>query len=192
MVKYYLRGDKINDDMISILDIGCGYGRDALYFLGQLRCEILGIDNSKKSIDMAKKVVTSRKNVNFQCCNFTELCKDSYDVVFISNLYQLLRRSEREELRRTVMKVIKPNGLLFLSTLSISDPEHYGKGVPIPKESNSFQDRVYLHFCTREELVEDFAFLSIRELYEHEYYEPRATGETHHHISWILIGEYVE
>lgn len=55
MVKYYLRGDKINDDMISILDIGCGYGRDALYFLGQLRCEILGIDNSKKSIDMAKK-----------------------------------------------------------------------------------------------------------------------------------------
>ena len=104
----------------------------------------------------------------------------------------MLRRSEREELRRTVMKVIKPNGLLFLSTLSISDPEHYGKGVPIPKESNSFQDRVYLHFCTREELVEDFAFLSIRELYEHEYYEPRATGETHHHISWILIGEYVE
>lgn len=145
MVKY-LRGHKINDDMICILDIGCGYGRDALYFMGQLRCEILGIDNSEKAIDMVKKVAISRKNVKFQCCNFTELGKDSYDVVFISNLYQLLRRSEREELRRTVMKVIKPNGLLFLSTLSISDPEHYGKEVPIPKESNSFQDRVYLHF----------------------------------------------
>jgi len=188
----YLRGHKTNDNMISILDIGCGYGRDALYFLGHFRCEILGIDGSEKAIDLAKKAAVSRKNMKFQCCDFTELGKDSYDVVFISNLYQLLRRSEREELRRTVMKVIKPNGLLFLSTLSISDPEHYGKGAPFSDESNSFMDKVFLHFCTRNELEKDFKFLTIGELYEHEYYEPRATGETHHHISWILIGEYVK
>ena len=90
------------------------------------------------------------------------------------------------------MKVIKPNGLLFLSTLSISDPEHYGKGVPVSDEANSFTDKVFLHFCTINDLKKDFEFLNIRELYEQEYYEHRATGETHHHISWILIGEYVE
>ena len=190
MVKY-LRGHKINDTMASILDMGCGYGRDALYFLGQLRCEILGIDISEKAIDMAKKAAISRKNVKFLRSDFTELSKDSYDIIHISNLYQLLRRSQREELRRMVMKVIKPNGLLFLSTLSISDPEHYGKKVPVPDEPNSFVDKVFLHFCTRTELEHDFNFLNIRELYEHEYYEPRAAGETHHHISWILIGEYV-
>ncbi len=41
--------------------------------------------------------------------------------------------------------------------------------------------------CTKEELEEDFQFLSIKELYEHRYDEPRAHGETHHHISWTLI-----
>jgi len=46
-----------------------------------------------------------------------------------------------------------------------------------------------LDFCTRNELGNEFNFLKIKELYEHEYYEPHSTGEVHHHISWILIGE---
>jgi hypothetical protein len=52
---------------------------------------------------------------------------------------------------------------------------------------SSFINNKYLHFCTKEELEDDFQFLSIKELYEHRYDEPRACGETHHHISWILI-----
>jgi hypothetical protein len=106
-------------------------------------------------------------------------------------LYQLLRDSERKGLRKAVMGALKPNGLLFLSTLSVRDPEHYGKGTPVPEEANSFEDRIYLHFCTREELVGNFAFLNVQELYEHKYHEPHATGEIHHHISWILIGKHM-
>jgi len=37
-------------------------------------------------------------------------------------------------------------------------------------------------------LIEDFSFLKILRLYEWEFFGPRATGETHHHKSWILIG----
>jgi SAM-dependent methyltransferase len=189
----YLQKRKSNNEILSILDIGCGYGRDAFYFLNNFRCRILGIDTSEKAIDIASTAIpkTQEKDVKFQCCNFTELKEGGYDIVFISNLYQLLRKNERKELRKTVVRTLKPNGLLFLSTLSVRDPEHYGKGIPIPEESNSFQDRVYLHLCTKEELVEDFAFLNVKELYEHKYYEPRVTGEIHHHISWILIGEHV-
>lgn len=188
----YLQKGKSNNKILSILDIGCGYGRDAFYFLDNLRCRILGIDISEKAIDIASKAMleAQKEDVEFQCCNFTELQEGKYDIVFISNLYQLLKRNERKELRNTVMRILKPKGLLFLSTLSVSDPEHYGKGIPVPKESDSFKDRVYLHFCTRKELAEDFVFLNIKELYEHEYHEPRCTGEIHHHISWILIGEY--
>ena len=50
-------------------------------------------------------------------------------------------------------------------------------------------DKVYLHFCTRNELGNEFYFLEIKELCEHEYYEPHFTGEVHHHISWIQIGK---
>jgi len=176
------------------LDIGCGYGRDVFYFSDNIRCRILGIDISRKAIEIASDTTFKTQkgdDVKFECCNFTELRDCKYDLVFISNLYQLLKKDERQELRKTIMRTLAPNGLLFLSTLSVRDPKHYGKGIPVSDESNSFQEKVYIHFCTREELIEDFAFLNVKELYEHEYYEPRANGEVHHHISWILIGKYV-
>lgn len=187
----YLRKCKSNKETLNILDIGCGYGRDAFYFLDNLRSRILGVDISERAIDIASNGVQEgqKENVRFQICNFTKLKDGKYDIVFASNLYQLLKKDERKELRKTIMRTLKMNGLLFLSTLSVNDPEHHGKGTPAPSEPNSFQDEAYLHLVTQEELLKDFAFLNIRKLYEHEYYEPRSTGETHHHISWILIGD---
>ena len=187
----YLQKCKLKKRIFSILDIGCGYGRDVFYLSDNLGCGILGIDISRKAIEIASDTAFKTQKVDdvkFECCNFTELRDGKYDLVFVSNLYQLLKKDEREELRKTIMRTLAPNGLLFLSTLSVRDPEHYGKGIPV--SDNSFQEKVYIHFCTREELIEDFAFLNIKELYEHEYYEPHANGEVHHHISWILVGKY--
>lgn len=189
----YLQRQKLSDQPLAVLDIGCGYGRDAFYLASNLRCTVIGIDPSEKAIEIASKAVSEiqKEKVGFQKRNFAELDHDKYDIVFASHLYHLLKDDERKKLRRIVMRMLKPNGLLFLSTLSVKDPEHYGKGDPVPGEANSFQDKTYLHFCTKEELIGDFDFLYIKEMYEHEFHEPRATGETHHHVSWILAGEHV-
>ena len=185
----YLQKHGLSERMPTALDIGCGYGRDALYLAGNIRCTVLGVDLSEKAIALAKRNCRDSR-IMFRCCGFTELEESKeYDAVFLSNFYQLLKKDERAELRRTIDKVLKPNGLLFLSTLSTRDPEHSGKGTPVSGEINSFVDNVYLHLCERSELEEDFSFFKIKELYEHEYFEPRATGETHHHISWILVGK---
>jgi cyclopropane fatty-acyl-phospholipid synthase-like methyltransferase len=189
----YLQRMKKHEGELSILDIGCGYGRDALYYADSLQCHVFGIDLSDKGIEIATKTASERNvdYVRFECGDFKNLRSGEYDVVCASNLYQLLKPRERSDLRNAVKATLKTDGLFFLSTLSVDDPEHYGIGDPIPGEANSysFQHRVYIHFCTKEELEEDFAFLNIAELYEHEYDEPRAKGEDHHHISWILIGE---
>ena len=120
-----------------------------------------------------------------------DIDQSKYDIAFASNLYQILQKKQREELRKKVTDILKPYGLLFMNNLYTNDPEEYGKREACPDEQNSFINNKYLHFCTREELEEDFQFLSIKELYEHEYDEPRARGEMHHHISWILIAEQV-
>jgi len=187
----HLKKNKPDKEILSVLDIGCGYGRDAFYFLENLDCEILGIDISEKAIEIASNTAIEKGtgDIRFECRDFREPVDGNYDIVYFSNLYQLLDSDTRKDLKNAAAKALKPQGLLFLSTLSVSDPEHYGKGEPIPGEPNSFYDGRYLHLCTREELMEDFSFLDIREFYEHEYDEPRATGETHHHISWILMGE---
>lgn len=189
----YIKTIKMADTELSILDIGCGYGRDALYYAGNLKCSVFGIDLATKGIEIARSTAAERNAecVSFECRDFKDVHSGKYDVVCASNLYQLLRIDQRRDLRNAVKATLKPGGLFFLSTLSVDDPEHFGVGDPIPGEANSysFQHRVYLHFCTNEELESDFSFLSIAELYEREYDEPRAEGQDHHHISWILVGE---
>jgi len=186
----YLQRRPLDAGGFGILDIGCGYGRDAFYLLDNLKCSVLAVDRSPTAIDIAATAVreTGKEGVEFRCCSFVDLEEGAHDIVFLSNLYQVLRRDERDALRNAVRRLLKPGGLLFLSTLSVADPEHHGKGTPIADEPNSFFDKRFVHLSTREELMEHFDLLDITELYEHEYHEPRASGEVHHHISWILVG----
>ncbi|HDI42579.1 MAG TPA: class I SAM-dependent methyltransferase [Candidatus Bathyarchaeota archaeon] len=185
----FLKKHNMDRKGLTLLDVGCGYGRDSIFFAKNMNCQVLGIDISREAIEMAKKSY-SHENLMFLQCDFAKLrSREGFDVIFVSNLYHLLRREMRLALRRMVMELLKPNGFLFLNALSVRDPQHYGKGVPVPDEPNSFVDRVYMHFFTEEELRRDFGFLEIRELYEHEYYEHRAGGVVHHHVSWILIAE---
>ncbi|MFH1663142.1 MAG: class I SAM-dependent methyltransferase [Chloroflexota bacterium] len=175
---------------MEILDLGCGYGRDAFYLAQSLKSNVLGIDNAREAIEMARKALAGdiKSRVKFQYCGFNQISGYEFDIVFASNLYQVLEIEERKALREVIKRSLKPNGMLFLSALSTRDPHHFGKGKRIENENNSFQDEKFLHFCTKEEIEKDFSFLNIKELIEHEYDEPRSNGEIHHHISWLLLG----
>ncbi len=187
---HHLKRVKTSEHDVEILDLGCGYGRDALFLTGSINCRVLGIDNSSEAIDMARKGLAAdiEARIEFRCCDFTQVPERKFNVVLASNFYHLLKMEERKALIDVVERYLKPRGMLFLSTLSPNDPKHGGKGKPVHSEANSFVDQRYLHFCTREELEQDFGFLTIRELSEHEYYEPRSDGEVHHHIIWLLMG----
>ena len=156
----YLQRHNLNDGVLSMLDIGCGYGRDAFYYADNLDGRIMAIDVSEEAIRLASDMAREKQaeNVKFQRADFAELAEGRYDLVSASNLYQLLREDERKSFREAVLRTLKPAGLFFLSTLSVNDPEHHGKGAPVPGEANSFsfQQKAYLHFCTEEELIEDF------------------------------------
>jgi SAM-dependent methyltransferase len=187
----YLVSNGLNAEKLSIIDIGCGYGRDSISFSQTRKCSVLGIDISEKAIKLAldSRPKTDEEDLQFQCRDFKDLKDRLFDIVFASNLYHLLRPDDRHEFRSLVRRTLKLDGLLFLLTLSVNDPEHYGKGTAVPDDAHSFQDQLYFHLSTRKELAADFAFLDIRELYEHEYYEDQASGTPHHHVSWILIGQ---
>jgi len=186
----YLQGIKSSNEAIDILDLGCGYGRDAIYLARNINCRILGIDNSREAVEMARKTLADdlESRARFQCGDFRQMPEGKFDIVFTSNVYHLLKTEDRDTFKNIINKRLKHGGMLFLSTLSPSDPEHFGKGKRIDNDGNSFQDEVFLHFCTREEMERDFSFLSIKELFEHEFYEPRSNGEVHHHILWMLLG----
>ena len=176
----------------SIIDLGCGYGRDAFYLAGNIRCSILGIDVSPEALKLAEgsRPEKSQSEIRFKQQDFLALpAVNKYDAVFTSNIYHLLRPEEREKFRDVIKSILNPQGLLLMSVMSERDPQHAGKGTAVVGERNSFVDKVYLHLCSEEELRRDFGFLTIKELQENPYNEPRANGETHHHLIWLLTGQ---
>jgi cyclopropane fatty-acyl-phospholipid synthase-like methyltransferase len=175
-----------------LLDVGCGYGRDALYLSAELHIDVLGIDCSKSAIEMGNASLPPEidQKPRFLCADFDSLTQGPFDVIFASNLYQVLGPGDRSRFRAFVKKSLKSNGTLFLGTMSTGDPEHFGKGAPVQGDNNSFEDEKYLHFSNRQELEQDFGFLTIQELIEHEFFEPRSNGTTHHHKSWLLMSTH--
>ena len=173
---------------IFVLDMGCGYGRDALFLAQNLPCHILGLDNSSTAIEMARESLTHEleKRIELLCYDFSHV-SDKYDVIFISNLYHLLKPADRAKLRDTVRRCLKADGILFLSAFSTRDPQHFGKGTPVKGEANTFLEERYYHFSTGEDLEKEFDFINISALFEREFHETRSNGN-HHHITWIMMG----
>jgi SAM-dependent methyltransferase len=185
----YLKNNPRYQNELHILDAGCGYGQNTIYLAQNLNCYILGVDNSAEAIAMAKNSCPKdlEKKIEFLCYDFKDVV-DKYDIIFASNLYQVLKPQDRDQFIETAKRCLKTDGLLFLNSLSVRDPHHNGNGTPVPGEVNSFQGDKYIHLCSREELEKDFGFLTINALFEREFSENHSNGHDHHHIAWIMMG----
>ena len=111
-----------------------------------------------------------------------------FDSAFAGNVYHLLSPGGRREFAAGLAILVRPGGLLFLSTLSPRDPQHYAVGEPVLGEVRSWVEHVYLHFCTADELTADFSAFTVLDLEERSYDEHNANGVVHRHASWFLEG----
>ena len=176
---------------ISVVDVGCGYGRDSLYLAVELGCRVLGIDPSPAAVAAARRGRRGGLEVEFEVADpgsFSAAAgqEDGFDVVVASNVYHLLPPATREGFAAAVAALARSGGLVFLSSLSPRDPQHYAKGDPVAGEERSWVEHCYLHFCTEEELRADFAALEVLDLEERSYEERHADGRVHRHTSWFL------
>jgi len=173
----------------TILDVGCGNGRDIAYFTSQLDNLITyGIDISQNAIEDAIRLNSNNPHATFECKNWKDLDDTQYDIIYISGVYHFFNLSERETFVEKVKGILKPRGLFFLSTLSSNDTQYYGKGTPVKNDPHSFQTSEYfLHFCSEDELREDFKFLYILNLFE--FFHKNYARDTEFHTMWMLIGE---
>lgn len=116
----------------SILDIGCGTGRDsqALYELGY---DLTGIDLSEKMLELArfKAPKADLHLMDFRSLRF----KDStFDGIWANATMFLVQRNEIEEVLREAIRVLKQGGIGFLSFKE-------GEGLQIKELDNSLQKR---------------------------------------------------
>ena len=174
---------------LRVLDVGCGYGRDSIYFAKSLGFRVLGVDISERAIEMAREnsLKAEAKRAEFKVSDFRAL-NSYFDVIHISNLYHLLPPGGRVDLASHTTRLLGPDGTLYLNAISVNDREHYGVGIPVDGQVNTWNDGgKTIHLSTEEEMRHAFPELRIRELYEHDYDEPHPGSRTHYHKAWILV-----
>jgi SAM-dependent methyltransferase len=172
---------------VTVLDLGCGYGRDARFLWRELGVSVVGVDPSPEAVTLARELTPAAAPVEFRCAGFRDLGDLRVEVALCTNLLHLLGAADRGRLAEALTGTLLPGGRLFLMTLSPSDPQHYGRGEPVPGDPGSFVDHRLLHFAGEDELRRAFAGLRIEQLAEHAYQEPCAHGATHDHVSWRLV-----
>ncbi|MBI5787309.1 MAG: class I SAM-dependent methyltransferase [Candidatus Schekmanbacteria bacterium] len=172
----------------TVLEIGCGYGRDLIY-LTQQGFICTGLDLSAEAIEMAKATVD---NLDIRLINgdlsHPSLSGTKYDAIFICNLFHLLNETERGNLIAQIVKFLNPDGVLTGMTLSVNDPQDYGKGEPCGLHAFRAKDGRVMYFFTKEMVKDLFPpkLFSLIGLYEIPYHEIFASGEEHHHIMWFI------
>lgn len=176
---------------LTLIDVGCGYGRDSRYLAAELGCRVLGLDPSPAAVAAARKARRPDLDVEYVAGDVASVAEvaaqaRSFDIAFACNVYHLLSPGGRREFAAALAALVRPGGLLFLSTLSPRDPQHYAVGEPVLGEERSWVEQVYLHFCTADELTADFSAFTVLDLEERPYEEHNPGGVVHRHASWFL------
>ena len=178
----------LRSNKYTFLDIGCGDGRDIDFISSNLENLIIrGIDISLKAIENAISLNLKKENAKFECMDWKDLDDTQYDIIYSSGLYHFFNITNRIAFIFKIKNILKSHGYFFLSTLSSNDKQYFGKGKPVENDPNSFQSEFFLHFCSDDELREDFKFLKIIDLFE--FFHKNYDKDIDYHTMWLLIGK---
>ncbi|OHD09600.1 MAG: hypothetical protein A2Y41_04760 [Spirochaetes bacterium GWB1_36_13] len=169
----------------SILIPGCGYGRNAKYFIDN-KLKVEGVEISEEAIKIAEA-----KGIFFKIYQGSILempFNDSiYDGIYCFNVLHLLLEKDRFSFIDKCFNQIKNNGLVYFAAFSEQDPS-FGKGKEV--EKNTFESRPGrpAHYFTDGDLRNHFDKYLILESGIIEDYENH--GEEGHHthlLRYIII-----
>jgi 2-polyprenyl-3-methyl-5-hydroxy-6-metoxy-1,4-benzoquinol methylase len=114
--RYIKSGDRV-------LDIGGGPGRYSLYLAGK-GCEVTLFDLSDENIKFVKgKAIEDNVSIKTICGDARVadiLLQERYDhVLLMGPMYHLLKESDRIDAVNAALKLLKPNGVIFISFINM-------------------------------------------------------------------------
>ncbi|MEZ5044631.1 MAG: class I SAM-dependent methyltransferase [Saprospiraceae bacterium] len=116
-----------------ILDVGCGQGRNIVYFL-QNGFEVYGIDQNLEAIEavrrLSKALAPKHADNHFVVGKVEEMpfATETFDLVICNAVLHFAKDDKHfEQMLRSIWRVIKPGGFLFCRLASTIGVEHLVK-----------------------------------------------------------------
>ena len=150
----------------TLVDLGCGNGRDALYF-ASLGLSVIAIDLSDTAIQTLRE--RGGDNPRFLCGDFINAPihrPASYDYAYRRFTIHAINQQQERMLLLAMHRAIKPGGKFFIEVRGVHDPL-YGRGQP--QEKNAFfYNNHYRRFIVMEELTASLQEAGFRVEYAQE------------------------
>ena len=166
-------------NIIDLLILGIGYGRNSLPFL-ESGYSVSGIEISEVALELLKNSELSNKIKIFKGSLIDMPFEDvKYDAIFSFNVLHLFNRNDRQTIIEKCKEQLNPNGLIFFTVMSELEPG-YGEGIKI--EENTFAKKGKpVHYFTDEDLKQHFNKFEIIESDLIDEPEQHSKGEKHTH-----------
>lgn len=141
--------ETINLEGKTIIELGCGNGRDAIFF-ANANAQVTAIDQCDNIIDLLNYRFQKVSNLKFKCLDFT--CLDDqtkYDIVYSRFTLHSVSKKQEERVTRWAYRNLNPNGKLCIEVRGQKN-EIYQVGIPVEGEPDAFilndHYRRFIHF----------------------------------------------
>lgn len=143
---------KISDKGTSLIEFGCGNGRDSLFF-AEKGLDVTGIDASGNAIEMLKERNTF-PNARFLCEDFTGesvIFKVQHDYCYCRFTLHAITEMQEQYALRNARDTLKTGGMLFIEARSIMD-DICGLGKCVGENSYIYNDH-FRRFIDKDKLI---------------------------------------
>ncbi len=134
----------------SILDLGCGNGRDSLYFADH-GLAVTGID----SAEVAIRELQGKSSAKFVCGDFVKLdgmADASFDSCYSRFTVHAITEDQEKDLLKNVLRVLREGGQFFIEVRSVHDGI-YGLGEAKEKDAYIYEGH-YRRFIRLREFID--------------------------------------
>lgn len=139
-----LEGKKDLNSTGTILDLGCGNGRNIIHVANTYGMSGVGFDISEKAVAEAKKA-SGDLNLKYEARSIAGILPfpdNSVSLVLDMMTSHFLKNTERKEMQKEIYRILKPGGWLFLKTFLKTDDRHAER---LLKDSPGEEKGSYIH-----------------------------------------------
>lgn len=133
----------------SIIELGCGNGRDAIFF-ANANALVTAIDQCDNIIELLNYRFQKVSNLQFKCTDFTCLNDSTpYDIVYSRFTLHSISKDQEENVVNWAYRNLNPDGKLCIEVRGQKN-EIYQVGTPVEGEPDAFilddHYRRFIHF----------------------------------------------